>query len=108
MIITCVSKAVIVESYGPINKKEKSENESSNSNLNAMPALIHNNQNNKQYGDGKRERNEDQGRQIWCHTSECLRSSNKCFACGETSHIKKNYPNAKEDNALVPNKLNAF
>lgn len=70
----------------------------------------HNNQN-KQNMDSKRKRNKDEKANhvsLHCkkrHTRECLKSSNKYFACGEAGHIKKNSPKLKKDNAPVLAKL---
>lgn len=66
--------------------------------------------------DAKRKRNENWGEKTnpvcpsnrRCHTGECLKSSNKCFACGEAGDIKKNCPKLTETkkNASVPAMLN--
>ena len=120
--IACVAEDVLAEQYGPMNKKDKDKNKnnngssSSNNNKTAhTQANNQNNQNNKQNGNGKRKRNEDEKTLPVCpsckrhHTGECLKSSNKCYACGEAGHIKRNCPkvNDKKDNALVLAKLNA-
>lgn len=35
-----------------------------------------------------------------------MKNSNKCFIYGDTGHLKKDYPKAKDHNAPVPAKLN--
>lgn len=64
--------------------------------------------------DLKRKRNENEKINHVCphckkrRNGDCPKSSNKCFTCGETRHIKKNYPKLKDkDNAPLPDNLNA-